>query len=67
MRGGASSRWSSRIAATCDSDSSISTAGMSGAPGKCPWKNSSLTVTFLTATSRRPGSCSVMASTSIDG
>ena len=24
-------------------------------PGKWPWKNSSLTVTFLTATSRRPG------------
>ena len=23
-------------------------------PGKCPWKNSSLTVTFFTATSRRP-------------
>ena len=26
-------------------------------PGKWPWKNSSLTVTFLTATSRAPGSC----------
>ena len=42
-------------------------AGISGEPGKCPWKNSSLTVTFLTATRRRPGSCSVIASTSIDG
>ena len=34
MLGGASPRCSSRIAATCDSDSSISTAGISGAPGK---------------------------------
>ena len=28
--------------------------GIKGAPGKCPWKNSSLTATFLTATRRRP-------------
>jgi hypothetical protein len=32
--GEASSRSSSRIAATCENDSSISTAGMTGAPGK---------------------------------
>ena len=55
------------FAATCESDSSIMTPGSTGAPGKCPWKNSSLTVTFLTATSRRPASCSVIASTSEDG
>ena len=36
-------------------------------PGKWPWKNSSLTVTFLTATSRRPGSCWTTASTRNDG
>ncbi len=42
-------------AATCVSDSIMSTPGMSGAPGKCPWKNSSETVTFLTATMLRPG------------
>ena len=57
----------SRIVATCASVSIMSTPGISGAPGKCPWKNSSLTVTFLTATTRRPGSCSVTASTSGDG
>ena len=38
-----------------------------GAPGKCPWKNSSLTVTFLKTTIRRPGSCSVTESISNDG
>ena len=54
-------------AATCVSASIISTAGISGDPGKCPWKNSSLTVTFLNATSRSPGSCSVTASISSDG
>ena len=53
--------------ATCASVSIMSTPGISGAPGKCPWKKSSLTVTFLTATSRLPGSCSVTASTSGDG
>ncbi len=53
--------------ATCASVSIISTPGISGVPGKCPWKKSSLTVTFLTATSRLPGSCSVTASTSADG
>ena len=49
--------------ATWVSDSIISTPGISGVPGKCPWKNSSLTVTFLIATMRRPGSCSAMSST----
>ena len=57
----------SRMVATCASVSIIRTPGISGAPGKCPWKKSSLTVTFLTATIRRPGSCSVTASTSGDG
>ena len=54
-RRGSPSANSSRLA-TCVSDSIISTPGMSGVPGKCPWKNSSFTVTFLTATMRRPGS-----------
>ena len=48
----------SRMAATCAIVSIISTPGISGAPGKCPWKKSSLTLTFLTALTRRPGSCS---------
>ena len=65
--GGRSPARVSRMVATCASVSIISTPGISGAPGKCPWKNSSLTVTFLTATTRRPGSCSVIASTSGDG
>ena len=54
-RTGPGCRHSSSVA-TCVSDSIISTPGMSGVPGKWPWKNSSLTVTFLTATMRRPGS-----------
>ena len=37
------------MVATWASVSIISTPGISGAPGKCPWKKSSLTVTFLTA------------------
>ena len=41
-------------AATCVSVSIIRTPGISGAPGKWPWKKSSLTVTFLCATSRVP-------------
>ena len=53
--------------ATWTSDSIIMTPGMVGAPGKCPWKYSSFTVTFLTATSRFPGSCSTTASTSKEG
>jgi hypothetical protein len=56
-----------RIVAAWTNDSIISTAGISGVPGKCPWKNSSLTVTFLIATTRRPASCSRMVSTSSDG
>ena len=38
MFAAASSRCSSRIAATCDSDSSISTPGINGAPGKVALK-----------------------------
>ena len=57
----------SSMVATWASVSIMSTPGISGSPGKCPWKNSSFTVTFLTATIRRPGSCSVTASTSGDG
>ena len=64
---GAAARSRTSAAATWVSASIISTAGISGEPGKCPWKNSSLTVTFLTATSRLPGSCSVTASISSDG
>ena len=48
---GAASCATIRIVATWTNDSIISTAGISGVPGKWPWKNSSLTVTFLT----RPG------------
>ncbi len=55
------------MVATCASVSIMSTPGISGAPGKCPWKNSSETVTFLYATTRRPGSCSATTSTSADG
>ena len=50
-------------AATCVRASIMSTPGMTGIPGKCPWKNSSPTVTFLYATSRFPGSCSMTPST----
>ena len=57
----------SRIVATWASVSIMSTPGISGDPGKCPWKKSSLTVTFLTALMRRPGSCSMTASTSGEG
>ena len=57
----------SSTVATCASVSIIRTPGISGSPGKCPWKKSSFTVTFLTATMRRPGSSSVTASTSGDG
>ena len=32
------------------------TPGIRGTSGKCPWKKSSLTVTFLMAVIRRPGS-----------
>ena len=60
-------RSSSSSVAACVSASIISTAGISGLSGKCPWKNSSLTVTFLTATSRFPGSCSATASTRSEG
>ncbi len=48
---------SSSTVDACASASIISTPGIVGRPGKCPWKNSSLTVTFLAATTRRPGSC----------
>jgi hypothetical protein len=36
-------------------DSIMSTPCISGVPGKCRWKKSSLTETFLFATMRRPG------------
>src|SRR5690348_14358747 len=55
------------MAAVCAIDSMTSTPGMSGVPGKWPWKNSSPTVTFFTATTRSPGVCSVTASMSGDG
>ena len=58
---------SSRTVEACASASIISTPGMSGAPGKWPWKNSSLTVTFLAATRRRPGSCCSTTSSRYDG
>src|ERR1043166_5772638 len=40
---------------------------MIGRPGKCPWKNGSLTVTFLIPTIRRPSSSSRIRSTSRNG
>ncbi len=58
---------SSSSAAACASASIMRTAGISGLLGKCPWKKSSLTVTFLNATSRFPGSCSTTASTRSEG
>ncbi len=43
-------RSTSRLAA-CAMASTWSTPGMTGCPGKCPWKNGSLIVTCLTAVS----------------
>jgi hypothetical protein len=45
----------------------IRTPGIVGWPGKWPWKNSSLTVTFFAATTRRPGSCWITASSRYQG
>jgi hypothetical protein len=47
--------------------SMIRTPGMTGAPGKCPWKYGSFIVTFLIATTRRPGSSSTTRSTRRNG
>ena len=56
-----------RTAASCVSASIVRTAGITGAPGKCPEKKSSLIVRFLNAVSRLPGSCSPTASIRNDG
>ena len=58
---------SSSTAAAWTKVSIIKTPGITGLPGKWPWKNSSLTVTFLTATRRAPGSCSTTSSSSTEG
>src|SRR5207247_1988828 len=47
--------------------SMISTPGIMGWPGKCPWKNGSLIVTFLMPTIRCCPSTSMMRSTSRKG
>src|SRR5713226_7030870 len=47
----------------CAIDSMISTPGIIGWPGKCPWKCDSLMVTFFTPTMRFRRSISRMAST----
>ena len=59
--------YSSSTVAAWVSDSISRTPGIRGTSGKCPWKNSSLTVTFLTAEIRRPGSNADTASTSPTG
>src|SRR5581483_1640145 len=43
-----------RIAAACAIASQMSTPGMTGWSGKCPWKKSSFAVTFLIPTMRSP-------------
>ena len=47
--------------------SRISMPGMMGTPGKCPWKNGSLMVTFLMAVMDVPGTYSSTRSTSRNG
>src|SRR5215472_1174502 len=51
----------------CAIASTTNTPGMIGYPGKCPWKNGSLMVTFLMATSRLVGSNSMILSISKNG
>ena len=52
---------------TCAIASMISTPGMIGWPGKWPWKNGSLIVTFLIPTIRLVPSTSMIRSTSRKG
>jgi hypothetical protein len=54
-------------AAACASASSISTPGITGRAGKCPWKNGSLMVTFLSALMRTWCSISSTRSTRMKG
>lgn len=61
-----SSMDSAKTAPTCASASTISTPGMMGFPGKCPWKNGSFTVTFLMPTAF-PSPISSTLSTSKNG
>src|SRR5512140_211507 len=58
---------SARIPPVCARASTIRTPGMIGCPGKCPWKNGSLIVTFLMPTILFPGSNSTIRSTSRNG
>jgi len=62
-----SSLESSATPPTCASASTINTPGITGYPGKCPWKNGSLTETFFKPTARTPSSISVIRSTSKNG
>src|SRR6185436_2016557 len=59
---GSSTELSSSRPPTCAIASMISTAGMIGWPGKWPWKNGSLTVTFLMPSIDSPSSMRVMRS-----
>src|SRR4030042_5139921 len=43
------------------------TPGITGSPGKCPWKKGSLTVTFFIPAIRLPSSSSMMRSTNKKG
>jgi len=56
-----------RTPPTCAIASTISTPGMMGCPGKCPWKKGSLIVTFLIPTTRVFSSISTIRSTNRNG
>ncbi len=57
----------SRVAPDCAIASTMSTPGITGLPGKCPRKNSSLAVTFLMVTIRFFRSNSITRSISRNG
>src|SRR5258708_32847256 len=56
-----------RIPPICASASTMSTPGMMGRPGKCPWNHGSPIVTHLCPTMRSPGTTSITRSTSTNG
>ena len=57
----------SMIAPTWAIASSSSTPGITGSPGKWPWKNGSFIVQFFSPTMRFPSVYSVIRSTSKNG
>ena len=65
--GTAPAAWAISSVAACASASTISTPGITGKRGKCPWKYGSLTVTFLSARIDLPGSIESTRSTSRHG